>query len=285
LELPLDKKPVLYNYFDYREYLNDVFNYFKYVDSSYSHRKFLADADIPGSTYLLRVLRNERKLSLKYVAKFSEAIRHNSSEAKFFKVLVSFCNEKNVDKKDLLLKELLKIRSEKTTYALEDKKLRYFEKWYYPVIRDLVALVDFNNDYSALGRMLVPSIKPEQAKGAVTFLLKNGFIRPREDNSGYEPTEPVIATPPSVNSTILRQFHKKNLQLDIAAFGNCSLTDRSVSGVTISVSEETFEKIRIEVQEFRKRLLTLARQDSCPSMVCRVGFQIVPRAKAAKKSI
>ena len=144
MELRLDKKPVIYNYFDYREYLNDIFTCFKQADPSYSHRKFLADAHIPGSTYLLRVLRGERKLSLKYVANFSEAMGHNSSEANFFNILVSFCNEKNVNKKDLLLKDLLKIRSEKTTYALEDKKLRYFKKWYYPVIRDLVALVNFD---------------------------------------------------------------------------------------------------------------------------------------------
>lgn len=281
----MNKKPVIYNYFDYREYLNDIFVHFKQVDPSYSHRKFLADAQIPGSTYLLRVLRGERKLSLKYVANFSEAMKHNSSETQFFTMLVSFCNEKNVNKKDLILKNLLKIRSEKTTYALEDKKLRYFEKWYYPVMRDLVALVNFDDDYNALGRMLVPSIKSEQAKGAVAFLLKNGFIRPREDNSGYEPSEPIVATPPSVNSTILSQFHKKNLQLDIDAFENSLLSDRSISSVTMSVSKGTFEKIRIEVQEFRKRLIALAREDNKPSMVCRVGFQVVPRAKVNKKDV
>jgi len=281
----LNKKPVIYNYFDYREYLNDVFTYFKQIDTTYSHRRFLADASIPGSTYLLRVLRGERKLSLKYVANFSEVIKHSSPEAHFFSVLVKFCNEKNVNKKDILLKDLLKIRSEKTTYALDDKKLRYFEKWYYPVVRDLVALVNFDNDYNALGRMLVPAIKAEQAKGAVTFLLKNGFIKPRADNSGYEPSEPIVSTPPSVNSTILSQFHKKNLELDIDAFENCQLSDRSISSVTMSVSKETFEKVRVEVQEFRKRLLALARQDSSPSMVCRVGFQIVPRAKVNKKEV
>lgn len=281
----MNKKPVIYNYFDYREYLNDIFVHFKQVDPSYSHRKFLADAQIPGSTYLLRVLRVKRKLSLKYVANFSEAMKHNSSETQFFTMLVSFCNEKNVNKKDLILKNLLKIRSEKTTYALEDKKLRYFEKWYYPVMRDLVALVNFDDDYNALGRMLVPSIKSEQAKGAVAFLLKNGFIRPREDNSGYEPSEPIVATPPSVNSTILSQFHKKNLQLDIDAFENSLLSDRSISSVTMSVSKGTFEKIRIEVQEFRKRLIALAREDNKPSMVCRVGFQVVPRAKVNKKDV
>ncbi|MBN2036142.1 MAG: TIGR02147 family protein [Chitinispirillaceae bacterium] len=279
----MDIKPVIYNYFDYREYLNDIFGYFKKADPAYSHRKFLSDARIPGSTYLLRVLKKQRKLSPKYVANFSEAIRHNTSEARYFALLVKFGNEKNVDKRDLILKDLLKIRSARTPYALQDKKLRYFEKWYYPVIRDLVALVDFKNDYKALGRMLVPPIKPEQAKGAVAFLKKHGFITLREDRRGYEPSEPIVATPPSVHSTILSRFHKKNLELDIDAFENCPFSDRSISSVTMSVSKDTFEKMRVEIQELRKRLLALAREDRAPTMVCRAGFQLVPRARVKKK--
>ena len=278
-------RPIIYNYFDYREYLNDSYNHCKNIDSSYSHRRFLSDAHIPGSTYLLRVLRNERKLSPKYVANFSEALKHDQSESNYFKLMVNFGNNKNVDKRDSLLKELLKIRSDKTLYALQDKKLRYFEKWYYPVIRDLVALVNFNGDYNALSRMLVPPIKPEQAKSAVSFLLKHGFIKPRENGTGYEPSEPVVSTPPSVNSTILSRFHKKNLELDIEAFENCSLSDRGISSVTMSVSKDTFENIRMEIQEFRKRLIAIAREDKNPTIVCRVGFQLVPRARVKKKEI
>ncbi len=279
----MESRPVIYAYFDYREYLNDIFAYFKSVDSSYSHRRFLADAGIPGSTYLLRILRNQRKLSPKYVANFSKAIRHSPSEARYFSLLVAFNNEKNVDKKDALLKELLKLRSAKITFAIDDKKLRYFEKWYYPVIRDLVALVDFNDDYKALGRMLIPPIKPEQAKGAVAFLLKHGFIKKRGNRKGYEPSEPIVSTAPSVHSTILSRFHQKNLELDIDAFKNCTHSDRSISSVTMSISKDTFEKIRLEIQEFRKRLLAMARQDPSPTMVCRVGFQLVPRAKIKKR--
>lgn len=279
----MENKPIVYDYFDHREYLNDIFNHFKKVDSAYSHRKFLADAHIPGSTYLLRVLKNERKLSPKYVANFSSAIKHTPSESLFFELLVKFGHEKNVDRKDLLLKELLKIRSEKTHYSLEDKKLRYFEKWYYPVIRDLVGLVDFGNDYNALGRMLIPPVKADQVEKAVKFLLKNGFIKQRENSPGFEPSEPILSTPPTVNSTILSQFHKKNLELDIEAFDNCTLSDRSISSVNMSVSNETFEKMRVEIQEFRKRLIALAREDNNPNMVVRFGFQMVPRAKIKKK--
>ncbi|MBN1761222.1 MAG: TIGR02147 family protein [Chitinispirillaceae bacterium] len=279
----MNSGPVIYDYFDYREYLGDVFNHRKNENPAYSHRKFLADAQIPGSTYLLRILQNERKLTPKYLPNFSRALHHTSAESHYFELLVTFRHEKNVDRKELQLRELLRIRSEKTLYQLEDRKLRYFRKWYYPVIRDLVGLIDFGNDYRHLGRMLIPPVKEAQVKTAVEFLCENGFIRHREDGTGFEPVDPVVATPPTVNSTILRQYHKKNLELDIAAFENCTLSDRSISSVTMSVSEKTFQKVRFEIREFRKRLIALAREDTRPDMVVRVGFQAVPRARVKKK--
>lgn len=278
-------QPVIYEYFDYREYLNDIFNFRKSENPAYSHRKFLADAKIPGSTYLLRVLRNERKLSPRYIANFSGALDHTPDEAAYFRLLVQFSHEKKVDQKELLLKDLLKRRSEKTVHTLEDGKLRYFEKWYYPVIRDLVGLIDFGSDYQALGRMLIPPVKAQQVEKAVAFLCENGFIRRREHGSGFEPAEPVLSTPPTVNSTILSGFHRKNLELDIEAFENCALSDRSISSVTMSVSEETFDKMRFEIAEFRKRLIALARKDTCPDRVVRVGFQMVPRAKVKRRDL
>jgi uncharacterized protein (TIGR02147 family) len=278
-------QPVIYDYFDYHEYLNDVFNHLKKVDPAYSHRKFLADANIPGSTYLLRVIRNERKLSPKYLSNFSVALNHTPAEAHYFELLVKFYHEMKVDQKEMQLRELLKIRSEKTPYLLGDQKLRYFRKWYYPVIRDLVGLIDFGIDYQALGRMLVPPVKAAQVKKAIEFLLENGFIRHRENTAGFEPVNPILSTPPTVNSTILQQFHKKNLELDIGAFETCALSDRSISSVTMSVSKKSFDKMRFEISEFRKRLIALAREDTHPDMVVRVGFQMVPRAKVKKKDL
>jgi uncharacterized protein (TIGR02147 family) len=279
----LDDKPVIYDYFNNRDYLSDIFNYLKATVASYSHRKFLADADIKGSAYLSRVLQGDRKLSIKYVSHFSKALNHNTIEAHFFELMVRFENEKNIDKKNIYLREMLKIRNEKTSHVIQDSKLNYLKKWYYPVIRDLVGIIDFNEDYNLLAKLLIPRINADQARGAVRFLLKNGFIKKRESGSGYEPTDPIVSTPPDVHSTILSQFHKKNLELDIEAFDTCLLSDRSISSVIVSVSEETYKQMRVEIQEFRNRLIALTRSSINPTMVYRIGFQMVPRAKLRKR--
>lgn len=279
----LENRPILYNYFNYRDYLVDIFNYLKKNIPSFSHRKFLADAEISGSAYLLRVLKGDRKLSIKYTPNFSKALKHDTVEKKFFQLMVKFENEKNIDKKDLHLKAMLKIRADKTTHTIQDKKLRYLDKWYYPVIRDLVGLIDFKEDYNLLAKHMIPRINADQARGAVKFLLNNGFIKKRENGCEYEPTEPIVSTPPNVKSTILSQFHKKNLELDIQTFDTCAISDRSISTVVVSISEEIYQQMRTEIKEFRDRMIALSRASNGPTMVYRIGFQMVPRAKIKKK--
>lgn len=284
METKLSEPPVIFNYFNYRDYLNDIFNHLKQVDVSYSHRRFLSDAAIGGTAYLLRVLRGERKLSLKYVQNFSKALKHTTAEEHFFELMVRFGNEKNIEQKDLYLKTMLKMRSGKGPQLFDDKKLQYLDKWYYSVIRDLVGLIDFKEDYNLLGKLLIPRINADQARNAVRFLLKNGFIKRREGGNGYEPVEPILSIEPDVQITKLSKFHKKNLEIDIGAFENCAFSDRSISSVVVSVSEEIVEQMRIEIQEFRKKMVALARSGENPTMVYSIGFQMIPRAKVRMRN-
>jgi uncharacterized protein (TIGR02147 family) len=277
------QRPVIYDYFEYREYLNHIYNYFKQEDPSFSHRKFLLSAGIPGSTYLLRIMNGERKLPIKNSTRFSEALGLDSSETAFFHVLVQFCNEKNYDKRNVCLREMLKIRAQNTTHALIDQKLSYFERWYYPVVRDLLPLVKFNEDYNFLGRMLLPPIKACQAEQAVKYLLTNEFIRKNEDGT-YEPTDQILSTPPQITSTILSRFHRKNLEINIEMFDIIPQSKRSVSSLTVSVSEDTFQKIRVILDETRKKILAVTREGKNPDKVCHIGLQLIPRARVKEKA-
>lgn len=274
--------PDILDYFDYREYLRDWFEQGKMANPELSHRSFLDKAGIGGSTYLLRVINGDRRLSPGFVPNFTRALGLVGKDRAFFELLVQFNNRKNVDRKNELLGELLKIRKANPHYTLEDKKLRYFQKWYYPVIRDLVALVDFGEDYSLLARLLKPPIKARQAQSAVSYLLKNGFIKKASDGT-YEPTEPIVATPPRVHSTVLSQFHKKNLRLNLDAYEFLPADQRAYSSVTMSVSEKTFEKVREEIHQFRQRLLAMARGDHSPERIVHVGFQLLPRTRDIKR--
>ena len=268
----------IYNYFDYREYLRAAFLWRKQEIKGFSHRLFSREAGIASPNYLLRVLKGTRNLGSGYVAKFCRALGLHRNETRYFTTLVSFNSENNIDKKEKLLRDLLSLRCRRGIFKIDDKKLRFFGKWYYPVIRELAVILDCRDDFNLLARNCVPRITSQQAKNAVGYLLKNGFLK-KDAGGRYVRTEPVISSGDEVRSTVLRNYHRQTLAQSIEALDKVDLENRDISSLTLSVSRKTYFLLKKEIQEFRKRLLGLAREDAGPEMVCLAGFQLIPRSK------
>lgn len=273
-------KICVFMYFDYVEYLRDLLKSLQ-AEKGSSLRSIQKALDVKGSGFFTRILDGSRPLSLSNAATLAKSLGMAPAEAEYFENMVRFGNEKNVDEREVLLKKLLSARSENGEYALKDSALQFFGKWYIPVVRDLLPLLPEGADTPDLsrkiGRMVVPSLKASQVDGAIDYLVENGFVKVSAEGR-YEVSEPIISTPPRVRSTLLRKYHLKNLEIDRDAFDLLGMDDRSLSSVTCSLSKESFEKVRLEIQDFRKRVLAIAREDRNPDRVCHLGVQFLPRA-------
>lgn len=278
------EKVNILNYFSYREYLDDIYIYLKETRFGFSHRTFARDAGISSPNYLFRILKGDRNLSPKYVPNFCKAIKLNDNEQKYLEELISFNDAKSSEAKEEHLRKLLTLRYSRGEHNIEDKKLLYFSKWYYPVIRELVKIVDFKDDYNLLARSCLPRITAVQATNAVKYLVKNGFIA-KDNNDRYDYAFPVITTGPEVNSTILRKYHKETIIQCADTLNSVDMADRDISSLTMSVSLETYAKMKNEIQDFRKRLLAMARDDKKGEIVCHAGFQLIQKTKSFKRNV
>ena len=215
----------IYNYFDYREYLLAVYSSRKEHEKGFSHRSFSREAGIASPNYLLRVLNGERSLSDEYCQKFCKALNLQRNESFYFSTLVEFNNESEAAKKEDLLRTLLSIRYRRGIHRINDKKLQFFSKWYYPVIRELATLLNTKDDYNALSRTCIPKITAQQAENAVAYLLKNDFLQ-TDGNGTVIRSNPVISSGNEVSSTIMRNYHKQTLTQSIDALDSIEKENR-----------------------------------------------------------
>ncbi len=269
---------VIFNYFNYREYLEAVYSYYKETVSGFSHRSFSQDAGISSPNYLFRVLKGERNLTLNYLPNFTKALKLTREEKQYFEVLIQFNNEKKSGVKEELLRKLLTLRYSKGEYKLKDKKLLFFSKWYYPLLRELVTMFDFKDDYNLISRTCIPRISASQVRNGIKYLIKNDYIKLTTEGT-YERVNTVVSTGAEVNSTILRKYHKETIKQCVDMLEETKPKDRDISSLTMSVSRDTYNKIKEEIQSFRKRLLTLAAEDDNDELVCFTGFQLVQKSK------
>ncbi len=269
----------VFMYFDYREYIRDVLETLQ--KDGLSLRAIQESAGLSGSAFFTRILDGSRPLSTANAKTLVTAWGMGEDEAEYFMDMVKFGNERDVDRREVHLKKLLAVRSRNREYALQDSTLKFFSKWYYPVLRDLLPLVPAGTSAERIGRMFTPALRAPQVQSGIDYLVEVGFIAIGEDGK-YAVTSPIVSTPPRVRSTILRKYHLKNLEINAEVYDSFTSDDRSITSVTCSLSKEGFEKVREEIAALREKILAIAREDKSPDRVCHVGFQLVPRAKEAK---
>jgi len=272
----------IFDYFDYREYLSDYYKYLKKKRIGYSFRLFSIEADISSHNFLPRIISRQRTLSQRFLPKLAKYFDLSQKEEHYFNTLIEFNNATHPSIKEKYLKQLLTFRVTSEEYRIEDTKLQFFDKWYYPIIRELAVICDFQDDYGVLAKNCVPRITAAQAKNAVSFLLNNGFIQ-RQENGTYLSSNAIIATDREVDSVIIPKYHKATLQQCADAVEAIKKEDRNISSSTVSISKKMYEEFKEEIYHFRKKLLSMAKECQDPDMVYFVGIQLLPRSELIKK--
>lgn len=266
----------VFMYFDYRDYIRAVLETMQ--SKGLSLRAIQENAGVSGSAFFSRILDGSRPLSIANAKNIAKSWGLPDDESDYFLDLVRFGNEKNVDVREELLRKLLAVRANNQEFALQDSSLKFFSKWYYPVLRDLLPLLPPNMPAEKIGRMFTPVLRAPQVESGIRYLMESGFVT-LDENGVYRVEQPIVSTPPRVRSTILRKYHLKNLEVNSEVYDLFTSDDRSVTSVTCSLSKESFEKVREEIAKLREKILALSREEKNPDRVCHVGFQLVNRAK------
>ena len=248
------QRPAIENYINYREYLKDLIAYLKETDPLFSYRKFSKKAGFSSPNFLKLVADNQRNLSSKSIQKFAVGLNLNGYETEVFEILVHFNQAESDFEKNrwyLLLKEH---QHKNQIYHLYHHQFEVYSRWYSLILRELALLKEFNEDVTYLSRGLIGDISKEDVEQALEHLLKIGLLTRSESGQLY-PTDPQISTGPEIQSLAIRNFHRNMLQKAIDSLDQIDQTQRNISGVTLGLSKENYQKVIQRIQQFRTELL------------------------------
>jgi uncharacterized protein (TIGR02147 family) len=164
---------------------------------------------------------------------------------------------------------------------LVESQYDFYSKWYHCVVRELAVQEDFMGDFVALAKRVDPAITPAKARRSVELLVKLGMIEATPEG-GYRQTEPILMTVDEVTSFALQNYHREHLTLAAESISRHDRSIRETSSVTIGLSKQSFQKIKTEIQQFRKRLLAIAAEETTTEAVYQVAFQAYPISKIPK---
>jgi len=272
----------IYKYLDYRQFLADYYNEKKSTTRYFSHRYFAGKAGFKSPIFLKQVIDNERNLTDTMIEKFAAALELNKKESLFFRNLVHFNQAKTPDEKQNYYCYLLSMMDCVDEQKLTADQYLYYNKWYNSVIRELICLYDFKDDYNLIANSVKPAIKPSEVKESITLLLRLNLIKKQKDGTCIE-TNKAITSGYDIVSLARRSFNSKMIFLAVEANESVPVEKRNISGITMGISRSCYEVLLVELDAFKKRIISIVNKDENGSHVYQLNFQLFPLSEDIKK--
>jgi uncharacterized protein (TIGR02147 family) len=270
----------VFEYQNYREYLRAYYNEQKATKLSFSYRSFSKKANINTSSFLFHVIQGKKNLTKNTIVKISNAIGHQKEESEYFENLVFFNQAESITEKTYYYSRLIEVRRPLAIENVDKDRYEYYSTWYHSVIREVVTFFDFQNDFQALGKFLIPPVTEREARDSIHLLERLGFIELDKDGL-YHQTSNLIATKPGFpDSFIIQKFQLEMLSVAMKAYDEISLQERISTATTFSISEKTFELLKLRTREFQREIMEIAKIDNDQNRAYQISVNLFPVSKS-----
>lgn len=276
-----EKKPSkkIFEYLDYREFLKDYYNAKKEANPAFSLRVFSDKIGFKAKDFISRVMNGDKNLSSQSIPKVASGLRLGKHETEFFIALVKFNQAETTEERNSAFGEMqavLKVvRFAEKQHLPGHAQYMVYSHWRHLTIRSLIGMYGFDGDYEALARRVHPRITAEEAKASVK-LLEDCMLIKKGKNGKYVLTENAITTGDRTSKLALRGFHQDCLKLAADSIDRDPPGTRHISGLTLGISQEGYERIVERINAFRKEIALIAEEDENSDKVFQLQFALFP---------
>lgn len=275
----------LFDYDDFRKFLQDYFEEQKKMRAVFSHRFLAAKAGFSSSSYCLNVIRGRFNLTQKSIEKIAKAMEFEPLQKSYFEALVQYNQAHQVDERENAWEQILQIRKQLEFSHITTREQVYFSKWYYPIVRELAVSSNWNGDYMTLARLVEPQITTEEAREAIKNLQEMGIIRQVDADNGevrFEETAQMLDAT-RIPPMALRQIRREYMQHAIGAVESKPKQERFAAFTTLAMSESSYDYAVEVLEEARKKIITRAANDPNVERVYEMMLVAFPMSKKVSK--
>lgn len=266
-----DQKPYIFDYLNFRNYLNDQVEYLR-ARNLYSNRKFAQEVGFKSASYLRMVIQRERNLNREAIEKLITAFEMSSQEAEFFRLLVEFDQSKDLKEADGLYKKILANEAYRSVREIAQAEYDFFSNWYMIAVLEAIntPFGELPNDKMAA----IIGIEEEKIEKSIELLLKLEMIE-RKGNRWVK-VDRQVQTPIDIQSLNVRNFHREMAKRALFAVDQLPPSERTFAAMTITLSREGYEDFRNRVYEFMKDSNAIYSEIEKSDTVYQLNLQLFP---------
>jgi len=272
------KLPSVYEYNNFRKYLSDYQSARQAYDPGFSKSALSRILGLPNTRSFFTDVLKGKKVSSAFIERFVRVLELTKDEAQFFRILVMFNQAESAEERELYFDQLISLN--KTPKRIIEKNIyAYYKNWYNSVIRALLHIYDFSDNYPELAKKVFPEISVRQTKEAIVLMEKLGLIT-KNQSGFYKPTQRSITTENYVKDELIKQYQLSSLEMARQSLIKSSSLPQTISTNVISVSDGAYKRIEKKIEKFRSEIRSLVHKDEKPATrVYQMDIALFPNSK------
>ncbi len=264
----------VFGYLNYRQFLADYYAARKH--QGFSYRVFSRMAGLGAPNYLQLVIIGKRNLTPAMATRFANACGLRTDAASYFERLVEFNQASTASEREACYAKLTAFARYRNAQKLELAHAAYHSNWYIPAIRELCASPAFVCDPTWIASVLVPQIKPHEARKALDVLLELGLLERTPEGGMRQGEAAVVSTGPQTRGMHITRYHAEMMSRATAAMELVPAAQRDVSSLTLCLGADGITRLKEKIQAFRRELIELAENETKREQAVQVNFQLFP---------
>jgi hypothetical protein, TIGR02147 len=275
--------PNVFDYLDFRKYLAHYYHARKMIEPGFSHTYMCYRlGQRNAKSYFSNVVKGVKTVTAEFINRFIELLELTTDEAHYFRDLVNFNQSANHKEKEYYFDRLVKQISVQKRLIGKNEYV-FYSGWEHSVIRALLDIGDFRDDYAALAKMLMPPLPIKMVKRSVRLLQSLNLIH-KDKNGFFKPTDKTVKTDEHVRDELILQYQLHCLEMARMNMLNKHGLPQDISTNILSVSEDGLKKVQNRLGKFREEIRAIVQNDERPSdRVYQLDIQLFPNSKVHLK--
>ena len=204
------------------------------------------------------------------------------AQAEYFRMMVLFCDSPRPEVRNSSFEKMMKIAQENRVEFLEAKSFAYFSSWANPVLRELAPIMKGASPLE-MGHTLVPAISAAEARESLDLQESLGLLE-KDECGNYHQTSEGVSSSREVMSATVVNMQKQYAHLAAEALERYSREYRHISGMTMGLDREAYERLAAELDAFRKKVADIVSNVKSYDRVYRLNLQLFPLSKKVEKN-
>ena len=263
-------------YTDYRKYIQDYYDERK-RSSAFSWQKFAQNAGFSSAVFLKYVCEGKKNLSVGAAGSVASAMGLAGFEQTYFVLMVSYAHAKDDKTKRAAFEERCALAKAHKVHVLGNDEFDYFKSWKNPVLREIAPHMPGAKPLE-MARACEPAISAAEVSETLNFLVKMKLLKKDKDGNYHQTDKAVTMASMDAIPVAARDLQRQMGEFAIRAL-DLPLSERTMSGFVLGLTERSYERIRKEMSDFYRRVVAIATEEDETERVYRLNMQLFPMSK------